>query len=208
LGITRNRGDGVAGEAGARMAAETLMTAQYSIDAAKSRFTVTAYASGLLSGLGHNPVIAIRDFTGQINFAAEELSKSSLEFLVQAESLTVQSDVSDKDRSEIERTMKGNVLETGRYPEVVFASTEVSGTRLGDSLYALKIQGLLSLHGVTRTQSLVTQMVPGEDSLRAYGEFTLRQTDFNIKLVSVAGGALKVKDELKLSFDMTARKQA
>lgn len=190
------------------MAADTLTTAQYTIDAAKSRFTVTAYASGLLSGLGHNPAISIRDFAGQIKFAPEDLSKSSLEFLVNAESLTVQSDVSDKDRREIERTMKENVLETGRYPEIVFASTAVSGTRLGDSLYALRIQGGLSLHGVTRMQAVVAQMVPGDDSLRAYGEFSLRQTEFNIKLVSVAGGALKVKDELKLSFDILARKQA
>jgi polyisoprenoid-binding protein YceI len=190
------------------MTAETLMTAQYGIDAAKSRFTVQAFASGLLSGLGHNPVIAIRDFAGQLSFAPEELSKSSLEFLVQAESLTVQSDVSDKDRREIEHTMKHNVLESGRFPEIVFASTEVSGTRLGDSLYALKIQGGLSLHGVTRMQSLVAQMIPGDDSLRAYGEFSIRQTDFNIKLVSVAGGALKVKDDLKCSFDIVARKQA
>ncbi len=190
------------------MAADTLTTAQYTIDAARSRFTVTAYASGLLSGLGHNPAIAIRDFAGQIKFAPEELSKSSLEFLVQAESLTVQSDVSDKDRREIERTMKENVLETGRFPEIVFASTEVSGTRLGDSLYALRIQGGLSLHGATHMQPVIAQMVPGDDSLRAYGEFSIRQTDFNIKLVSVAGGALKVKDELKFSFDIVARKQA
>lgn len=190
------------------MAADTLTTAQYTIDAAKSRFTVTAYASGLLSGLGHNPVIAIRDFAGQISFAPEELSKSSLEFLVKAESLVVSSDVSDKDRREIERTMKDNVLEVGRYPEIVFASTEVSGTRLGDSLYALRIQGGLSLHGATHMQLVVAQMVPGDDSLRAYGEFSIRQTDFNIRLVSVAGGALKVKDELKFSFDIVARKQA
>ena len=43
--------------------------------------------------------------------------------------------------------------------------------------------------------------------LRASGEFTVRQTDYGIKPVSVAGGALKVKDELKFSFDIVARKQ-
>jgi hypothetical protein len=43
--------------------------------------------------------------------------------------------------------------------------------------------------------------------LRASGEFTLIQSDFGVKPISVAGGALKVKDELKLSFEMVARKQ-
>jgi hypothetical protein len=45
------------------------------------------------------------------------------------------------------------------------------------------------------------------DTLRAYGEFSLRQTDYNIKLASVAGGTIKLKDELKFTFDMAARKQ-
>lgn len=190
------------------MAAAAWATVQYAIDPAKSRFTVKAFASGLLSALGHNPVIAIRDFAGQINFAPDAVPESSLEFLVQADSLAVQNDVGEKDRREIERVMNDSVLEAGRFPEIVFASTEVSGTRLGDSLYALRIHGGLSLHGVTRMQLVIAQMVPGEDSLRAYGEFSIRQTDFNIKLVSVAGGALKVKDELKFSFDIVARKQA
>jgi hypothetical protein len=36
----------------------------------------------------------------------------------------------------------------------------------------------------------------------------VRQTDYGIKLVSVAGGMLKVKDEVRCSFDVMARKQA
>jgi hypothetical protein len=44
--------------------------------------------------------------------------------------------------------------------------------------------------------------------LRASGEFTLSQSVYNIKPVSVAGGALKIKDELKFSFEIVARKQA
>ena len=43
--------------------------------------------------------------------------------------------------------------------------------------------------------------------MRASGEFSILQSAFGIAPVSVAGGALKLKDELKLSFDMVARKQ-
>ena len=46
------------------------------------------------------------------------------------------------------------------------------------------------------------------DMLRSLGEFSLRQSDYNIKLVSAIGGWLKVKDEVKFSFDIVARKQA
>jgi hypothetical protein len=45
------------------------------------------------------------------------------------------------------------------------------------------------------------------DTLRANGEFSLSQTSYGIKPVSIAGGSLKLKDELKCSFDILARKQ-
>jgi hypothetical protein len=43
--------------------------------------------------------------------------------------------------------------------------------------------------------------------MRVSGEFTLRQSDYGIKPVSFAGGALRLKDELKFSFELVARKQ-
>jgi len=46
------------------------------------------------------------------------------------------------------------------------------------------------------------------DMLRASGKFSLMQSDYGIKPISVAGGALKVKDELQFSFEMVLRKQA
>jgi hypothetical protein len=46
------------------------------------------------------------------------------------------------------------------------------------------------------------------DKLLAKGDFTLRQTDCGIKPVSAVGGRLKVKDELKFNFDLTAHRLA
>ena len=60
--------------------------------------------------------------------------------------------------------------------------------------------------GVTRNQTIVVRVALLGSMLRASGDFSLDQTDYNIKLVSVAGGALKLKDELKFSFEMVARR--
>jgi hypothetical protein len=46
----------------------------------------------------------------------------------------------------------------------------------------------------------------GVDSARAYGDFTMRQSVYNIRIASIAGGALKSQDELKFSFYVVARK--
>jgi hypothetical protein len=43
--------------------------------------------------------------------------------------------------------------------------------------------------------------------LRASGDFTLNQVACKIGLLSLAGSALKGKDELKPSFEMVARGQ-
>ena len=180
----------------------------YTIDATSSRFTVRAFAAGLLSGFGHNPVIAFRDFSGEVNFAPEDITKSSVGLTIKAGSFEVQNDVSEKDRREIMRAMNDQVLEVSRFPDIAFESRQVSGMQIGESLYVLKIEGDLFLHGVTRRQSVSVNVVPTDDKLRAYGEFSIKQADFKIKIVSVAGGALKVKDELKISFDVNAKKDS
>ena len=47
-----------------------------------------------------------------------------------------------------------------------------------------------------------------DEELRAQGGFTLRQSDFRIKPVSVGLGALKLKDELQFPFTIVALREA
>jgi polyisoprenoid-binding protein YceI len=191
---------------GAKMAARPAAL-KYLIDVGRSRFNVRVFATGLLSLLGHSPTIAIREYSGQLNFPPESLEDASLDLIVKAGSLAVQDEISDKDRAEIERKMREEVLEVARFPEITFESRKVSGVQLGEGFYAVKIEGELSVHGCTRRQIFSAQLTAGEETLHAYGEVSLRQSDFNIVPVSFAGGALKLKDELKFSFDFIARKQ-
>jgi hypothetical protein len=48
--------------------------------------------------------------------------------------------------------------------------------------------------------------VTGE-TLRASGNFSILQKDYEIDLVTVGGGALKVKDEVKFTFEIVANRQ-
>lgn len=179
----------------------------YRLDAGQSRFTVQAFAEGLLSGFGHNPTIAIRGFEGEAESEGDTLEAAKLRVRVNADSLAVADDIKEKDRQEIEQLMREQVLETGRYPEIVFESTSVTASRLSGGRYRVRVIGDLTLHGVTgRNLWIQAEVKPTEDGLRAQGEFTLRQTDYQIRPVSVAGGTLKVKNELKFSFDIVATK--
>jgi polyisoprenoid-binding protein YceI len=181
--------------------------APYVLDAGRSLFTVRASATGLLAAFGHNPTVAVRKITGEASFRPESPEQSSLRFEVDADSLAVTGNVNDKDRREMERAMREEVLETARYPQILFESSSVQAAKLADAMYRMSISGSLTLHGTSCDVKIPCNVTVGEDSLRANGEFAIRQTDYGIRLVSVAGGTLKLKDELKFTFDIVAHRK-
>jgi len=179
----------------------------YVLDTRASRFTVQAFATGLLSAMGHNPTLGVSNFAGAVDFNAEELRAAGLRLTIQAGSLSVQDDISDKDRNEIERLTKEQILEVAKYPQIVYDAPDVTVTQLEGSLYKSALDGSLSCHGVTRRQPVSARIAMFGEMLRASGELTLRQSDYQIKPFSFGGGTLKLKDELKVAFEMVARKQ-
>jgi polyisoprenoid-binding protein YceI len=182
---------------------------RYRIDAKESRFTVRAFATGMLSAFGHNPTIAIPDFAGEVCFVPSALQDASLRIVIQAASLVVTDDISKKDRQEIERRMLDEVLEADGFPEIIYDCPRVASVeKLSYGVYSVALNGELALHGVTRSQPVSARVTVKGDRLRAAGEFSVRQSDYEIEPVSAAGGTVKLKDEIKLSFDISARQQA
>ncbi len=187
----------------ARVEAQT-NTARYTIDSDKSRFIVRAFAGGFLSALAHDHTISIREFDGETDFTFGTVEPASLQMTIKAGSLAVTDKISDKDRQKIEGTMRDEVLEVSKYPEITFKSSSVSATKTGDGQYQASIKGEITLHGVSRPLTIPAQLEFGDKVLHAKGAFSLKQSSFSIKPVSVAGGTIKVKDELKFTFDIIA----
>lgn len=182
-------------------------SARYRLDAAQSRFLVRVFVGGVFSAFGHDHTVAIRDISGEASLTPGTLAPASLQMRIRADSLAVVDKIKESDRQKIEKTMRAEVLETERYPEIVFRSTKVESDRTGEGRYRAKIWGELTLHGVTRSGLINAEVEVSGNTLRARGEFPIKQTDYNIKPVSVAGGTVKVKDNLKLTFDIVARQQ-
>ncbi len=177
------------------------------LDAKASRFTVQAFAAGILSAMGHNPTIGISKFSGDVDFSSQKAAASGLRLVIESSSLSVSDDISAKDRREIERLMKSDVLEVDRYPEVAYEAHSILCSAVGGTIYSATLNGMLKFHGVTQQQQITARITAMGETLRASGGFTLKQSDYQIKPVSVAGGALKLKDELKFSFEIVAREQ-
>jgi polyisoprenoid-binding protein YceI len=171
-----------------------------------SQFTVQAFASGLISVVAHSPKIAIRDWTGTVQVGSGALDNASLKVRINAASLEVLDELPDADRRELQRVMNKEVLESAQFPQVVYESSEIRAEKLKEDSYRLAVRGRLNLHGVSNEQDLVAQVALGVDTARAHGSFTLLQSDYDIRIASIAGGTLKLQDELKFYFYVVARK--
>src|SRR5277367_4755101 len=172
----------------------------YVTDTRASQFTVQAFADGIIAVVAHSPKIAIRDWTGDARFVPDSLKDASLRVKARTDSFEVLDELRDDDRRELHRVMREEVLEVNKFPELIFESSTVNADKQKADLYRVNMTGNLTLHGVTNSQSFFAQLAFGIDSFRAYGEFTILQTDYSIKVASIAGGTLRLRDELKCSF--------
>ena len=165
------------------------------IDVAGSKITVHVEKSGLFSAFAHNHVISAPLASGHLN-----VEKRTVELKFRSQDLKVlDPGVSDSDRAEIQRTMQSDkVLDPARFPEISFVSTsvDVNGTQ------HYLVRGNLTLHGTTKPVELPVSFGGGHYT----GKVSLKQTDYGITPVKIAGGAVKVKDIIEVVFEVVASK--
>jgi polyisoprenoid-binding protein YceI len=161
------------------------------IDTAKSTMTIQVYKAGILSAFGHDHEIAAPIAAGTVDIAAKKV-----ELRVESASLKVEDPKSsDKDRADVQATMVGpEVLDAQNYKDIRFLSTSAVAGGTG----AWKVSGELTLHGQTKPVTVDVHDQGGHYT----GTTRLNITDFGIKSVKVAGGAVRTKDEIQISFDI------
>jgi len=165
------------------------------IDCAHSTITVYVYKTGILSTLAHNHEIEAPIEWGEVKGS----EGSSVELRVNSSKLRVlDTEVSDGTRARIEATLQTEVLDVGRFPEIHFQSTEVEPSGTDHWI----IHGNLDLHGQTHPISFEVALKNGLYE----GTAVLKQSGFGITPVKVAGGTVKVKDEIKVAFSIALLK--
>jgi len=168
--------------------------ASRTIDTEKSVMTVRVFKAGLFSGFAHDHQIS-----APIQEGSFDQANPSVQLKVDARKLrVVDKDVSDKDRAEIQQTMLGpKVLDSERFPEIRFRSTRVE--HITDRKWL--VHGELSVRGQTGPVNVDVR----EENGRYRGTAELKQKDFGITPISLGGGTIKVKNELRVEFDIVGR---
>lgn len=173
------------------VSSEAALAQSRAIDTAKSTMTVRVYKSGVFSALGHNHEIAAPLAEGKVDPTARQV-----ELRVDTRALKVlDPGVSEKDRAETQRVMLGpEVLDAAAHSTIAFHSTGAEPAGAG----AWKVHGNLTLHGQTRAVEVDVR----QEGERYVGTARFKQTEFGIQPVKVAGGTIRVKDEIRIEFDI------
>jgi polyisoprenoid-binding protein YceI len=162
------------------------------INLERSTLTVLVYKSGLFSAFADDHVISAPIASGSLS----EAVPLSIEIAVRAASLKVlDPKLSESRRAEVQtRMLSPEVLDPVKYVDITFASTAVVSA--GADKWT--VTGQLAIHGQTRT---ITFTVARQDG--AYrGTVPVKQSDFGISPISIGGGTVKVKDEVKVQFEI------
>jgi polyisoprenoid-binding protein YceI len=181
----------------------------YSVDTVQSKVEINVYKEGLFKAFGHDHLMAAKELAGQVQFDPQKIAQSTVRLKFPTKSITViDPGESEKDRRDVQATMEGEkVLDVAKFREISFTSSSVSAVKKTPGGWELTLSGNLNLHGVEKQVIFPLRVRAAAGELRGAGEISLLQSDYGITPVKVGGGAVKVKDKLKIAFIVIAQKQ-
>jgi hypothetical protein len=183
----------------------------YRVDMARSLAVIHVFRAGSLARLGHDHVIAARAIHGYALLPAD-LAQARADLYVALDTLSVDEPAlraqagltTTPSAADIEGTrtnMLVRTLDSAHYPYLAIRLSSPQGT-----LPAPTLNTEITLHGTTRTLPLTVTLDAAGDLLRATGQFSIHQTDFGIAPMSVLGGALQVRDQVDIDFEIYAER--
>ena len=176
----------------------------YTIEAQSSRVQIRVFRGGLLGGFGDNHLIELRPLSG----TAESSPAAPWLVHVFARSgalRVIDPGASPATREQVQQAMlSAKVLDASRYQTIELQSRSLAP---GVNDRSWRMVADLTLHGVTRQVEFPLSWEEHGDRLHVRGSTKLLLRDFNIEPPRVAMGAVKVRNEFELVYDITLRKQ-
>ena len=144
------------------------------------------------------------DFSGSMTLDGANPAASSAEFVAQAASISTNSP--DRDA----HLKPADFLDVEKFPTVTFVSTSVA-TKGNDFV----VTGDFTIHGVTQSVPVTFELVGisqdpfGNTRIGFEGSATINRKDFDLTWnAALETGGVLVSDEVKISLDVEAIKQA
>ena len=184
--------------------------APFEIDSIRSRAVIQVGKSGPFSFVaGHTHEVVGSKLTGVIGFDRDAPAQSTVRLEIDTRTLKVTGTGDPpQDVPKVQEVMQSaKVLDVARFPSIRFESTKVTVKSHTPTALDLIVAGRVTLRDITHTVTAPVHVVVENEALTADGTFSIKQSDYGITPISVAG-AVAVKDALAISFTVLARERA
>ncbi|MCZ4520093.1 YceI family protein [Rhodococcus ruber] len=182
-----------------------MTTATWTLDSSDGgQLAVRTDVTGRASKMGHRLTIAVTSWTATVEWSGDAPTAVSL--VAEVGSLEVvhgEGGLTPLIGPE-KVVAKANALKSfdaDRYPSIRFVSEEITA---GDS--GFRLAGTVEIHGVSREIAVDVTATDLGDRWHIESETTVRQSDYKITPYSQMFGAMKVVDEVTVTFDAECRK--
>jgi hypothetical protein len=191
----------------------------FEVVADESSLIVLVYRAGALAALGHNHVISCRCISGTLYLPGDPL-KGSFDLRIAVARLTVDdpslraaersadfpADVPQSARQGTRHNMLGAaLLYAARYPQIRLRAVGLRPAPAGQP-GDLIAQALIEVRGHIRPIAVPVHYELRRDRLVASGRFSLRQSAIGLTPFSAMGGALRVRDLMRVRFQLVAKR--
>ena len=187
---------------------------------ARSHLILLVYRAGPLAALGHNHVIACHCLVGTVYLPRDPLH-ASFDLRVAVTHFTVDDralraaehsadfppDVTQAARQDTRHNMLGAaLLNAAKFPDITLRAEGLRYASDGnhDDMVA---EVLVQVRGQVRSLSVPVRYHIEADEIVVTSEFPLKQTDLGLTPFNTVGGALRVRDGMKVRLELVARRR-
>ena len=179
------------------------------VDKERSSLFVWTFKAGLMARMAHDLKIEVTDFSFDVDGNMGENWRGELMMPIDGfrvlgavrNKVLQEEELSLDDRAEIEQTLRAKVLDSDHYPVAIYRAS-FSGTE-----NQRNFGGDLTLKGTTRPLKIQGQMERTIQGIHLKGQTRILQSDFGIKPFQAFLGALKIKDEIEVTWNVYLTKQ-
>ncbi|NKB77727.1 MAG: hypothetical protein GKR96_11990 [Gammaproteobacteria bacterium] len=175
---------------------------------------IFVYSEGPLAALGDNHIISTHELEGNVEFNGKSISQSSLSFVVPVHSFEVdnpmlraqagkdfESRISSLNRKITRKSMlSSKILDAAQFPIIKIDSQSI---RKQENVIVVELD--VTLHGQSRLETTTVTLNHTDHWLTLAGQLSINQSDYGITPYRIAFGGIRVREQLDLKFEITAR---
>jgi polyisoprenoid-binding protein YceI len=183
-------------------------TETYQVDSTKSQATIHVGKAGAFSFIaGHTHEVSAPVESGAIDLDPDAPSRARVHLTIATSALHVVAEREPEgDAPMVQAAMEGEkVLDVAHHPRISYESSSIAVKQRNGNRLDLTVTGRLTIREVTREVTAPVRVEISGSTLSGTGKFTIKQSAFGIKPISV-GGVVAVKDALDIDFAVFAHK--